>query len=87
MSLNFTSVRKSKFPSVKLEHVLGFTSISNSAVAQTQSTIAYAAGSTTILYNKETRKQDFVISNTRRTITSISFSPTGRYLATGEVNI
>ncbi|CAF0967394.1 unnamed protein product [Adineta steineri] len=84
MSSNVATVRKSKLSSIKVEHVLGFTSISNSAVAQTQSTIAYAAGSTTVLYNNDTRKQDFVISNTRRTITSISFSPTGRYLATGE---
>ncbi|UJR18046.1 hypothetical protein I4U23_004947 [Adineta vaga] len=76
-------LKKSQFP-VKLEHVLGFTSISNSAVTQTKSTIAYGAVSTTILYNKNTRKQDFIICNACRAITSISFSPGGRYLATGE---
>ncbi|CAF3713690.1 unnamed protein product, partial [Rotaria sordida] len=69
---------------VNLEHVLGFTSMSNSAVSQNHSTIAYAAGSSTVLYNKDTQKQDFVINTTRKTITSLSISPDGRYLATGE---
>ncbi len=43
--------------------------------------------STTILYNKDTLKQDFIINNVRKPITSISLSPDDRYLATGEVNI
>ncbi|CAF1147995.1 unnamed protein product [Adineta steineri] len=69
---------------VNLQHVLGFTSISNSAVSQDRSTIAYASGSTVVLYDIHTQKQDFVISTARKAITSLSLSPDGRYLATGE---
>ncbi|CAF1523360.1 unnamed protein product [Adineta ricciae] len=82
-----TSARKSKSPlklPVNLEHVLGFTSVSNAFVAQNQSMIAYAAGSTIVLYDKDTFKQDFVINKTCRTITCMSLSSDGRYLATGE---
>ncbi|CAF4075090.1 unnamed protein product [Rotaria sp. Silwood2] len=69
---------------VNLEHVLGFTSISNSVVSQDRSTIAYAAGSTIVLYDIHTQKQDFIINTARKAITSLSLSPDGRYLATGE---
>ncbi|CAF2516221.1 unnamed protein product [Rotaria sp. Silwood2] len=69
---------------VNLEHVLGFTSISNSVVGQDHSTIAYAAGSTAVLYDINTQKQDFIINTARKAITSLSLSPDGRYLATGE---
>ncbi|CAF3454137.1 unnamed protein product, partial [Rotaria sp. Silwood1] len=69
---------------VNLEHVLGFTSISNSVVGQDHSTIVYAAGSTAVLYDINTQKQDFIINTARKAITSLSLSPDGRYLATGE---
>ncbi|CAF1570078.1 unnamed protein product, partial [Rotaria sordida] len=69
---------------VNLEHVLGFTSMSNSLIGQDHSTVAYAAGRTVILFNKNTHKQDFVISTACKTITSLSLSPDGQYLATGE---
>ncbi|CAF1545785.1 unnamed protein product [Rotaria sp. Silwood1] len=72
---------------VNLEHVFGFTSMSNSLISQDHSTVAYAAGRTVILFNKNTHKQDFIISTACKTITSLSLSPDGRYLATGEVNI
>ncbi|CAF2141219.1 unnamed protein product [Rotaria magnacalcarata] len=69
---------------VNLEHVLGFTSISNAVVGQDHSTIAYAAGSTVVLYDINTQKQDFIINTARKAITSLSISPDGRYVATGE---
>ncbi|CAF0943275.1 unnamed protein product [Rotaria sordida] len=69
---------------INLEHVLGFTSISNSVVSQDRSTIVYAAGSTVVLYDIHTQKQDFIINTARKAITSLSLSPDGRYLATGE---
>ncbi|CAF5003834.1 unnamed protein product [Rotaria sp. Silwood1] len=70
---------------VNLEHVFGFTSMSNSLISQDHSTVAYAAGRTVILFNKNTHKQDFIISTACKTITSLSLSPDGRYLATGEI--
>jgi WD40 repeat protein len=42
--------------------------------------------STTVLYDINTQKQDFIINTARKAITSLSLSPDGRYLATGEVN-
>ncbi|CAF1032879.1 unnamed protein product, partial [Didymodactylos carnosus] len=69
---------------VNLEHVLGFTSISNSLVSQDRTTLAYAAGSTVVLYNITSQKQDFIINNARKAITSLSLSPDGKFLVTGE---
>ena len=42
--------------------------------------------STIVLYDIHTQKQDFIINTARKAITSLSLSPDGRYLATGEVN-
>jgi WD40 repeat protein len=41
--------------------------------------------STVVLYDINTQKQDFIINTARKAITSLSLSPDGRYLATGEV--
>jgi len=41
--------------------------------------------STTVLYDIHTQKQDFIVNTARKAITSLSLSPDGRYLATGEV--
>ncbi|CAF0798616.1 unnamed protein product [Didymodactylos carnosus] len=69
---------------VNLEHVLGFTSISNSLVSQNRTTLAYAAGSSVVLYNIASQKQDFIINNARKAITSLSLSSDGKFLVTGE---
>jgi hypothetical protein len=42
--------------------------------------------STVVLYDIHTQKQDFIINTARKAITSLSLSPDGRYLATGEVS-
>ena len=41
--------------------------------------------STVVLYDIHNQKQDFIINNARKSITSLSLSVDGRYLATGEV--
>jgi len=46
----------------------------------------YLFSSTAVLYDINTQKQDFIINTARKAITSLSLSPDGRYLATGEVN-
>jgi len=46
----------------------------------------YIDSSTVVLYDINTQKQDFIINTARKAITSLSLSPDGRYLATGEVN-
>jgi WD40 repeat protein len=48
--------------------------------------IEYIYSSTVVLYDIHTQKQDFIINTARKAITSLSISPDGRYLATGEVN-
>jgi WD40 repeat protein len=46
----------------------------------------FRSSSTVVLYDIHTQKQDFIINTARKAITSLSLSPDGRYLATGEVN-
>jgi WD40 repeat protein len=46
----------------------------------------YINSSTVVLYDINKQKQDFIINTARKAITSLSLSPDGRYLATGEVN-
>ena len=43
--------------------------------------------STVVLYDIHQQKQDFIINQARKAITSLALSPDGRYLATGEVKI
>ncbi|GFX23568.1 mitogen-activated protein kinase-binding protein 1 [Trichonephila clavipes] len=73
---------------VELQHVLGVTVSSNSALdsdPQT-STVAYPAGCVVVLYNTRKNKQRHLVSDAKRNITTLSFSWDGKYLATGEVD-
>ncbi|KAF8786903.1 WD repeat-containing protein 62 [Argiope bruennichi] len=71
---------------VELQHVLGVTVTSNSALdsdPQT-STVAYPAGCVVVLYNTRKNKQRHLVSDAKRNITTLSFSWDGKYLVTGE---
>ncbi|XP_044734797.1 WD repeat-containing protein 62 isoform X2 [Chrysoperla carnea] len=71
----------------QLEHVMGVTLSSNSALVTDPNShlVAYPSGCTVVLYNSATCVQQAHIINTcRKTITALAFSSDGRYLATGE---
>ena len=73
---------------VVLEKVFGFTVSSNARLSQScEGTIAYLAGCVIVLYDPNTQKQDFIISQARKTLTTVAFSADGRTLATGEVRV
>uniref|UniRef100_A0A915PYL5 Anaphase-promoting complex subunit 4-like WD40 domain-containing protein n=1 Tax=Setaria digitata TaxID=48799 RepID=A0A915PYL5_9BILA len=70
----------------KLERVLGCTVISRSSVSvdDNRGIVAYPAGATVILYNPRNNAQAHLIGTTKNSITCLSFSLCGRYIATGE---
>uniref|UniRef100_T1KN36 Uncharacterized protein n=1 Tax=Tetranychus urticae TaxID=32264 RepID=T1KN36_TETUR len=71
---------------MKLEQVLGLTVCNNCALDCNSVTgnVAYPAGSVAVVYNIKRNKQYHIINNTLKSITSLSFSSDGKYLATGE---
>ncbi|KFM64351.1 Mitogen-activated protein kinase-binding protein 1, partial [Stegodyphus mimosarum] len=71
---------------VELQHVLGVTVTSNSALDNDPQTgtVAYPAGCVVVLYNPRKNKQRHLVSDAKRNITTLSFSWDGKYLATGE---
>ncbi|XP_042907111.1 mitogen-activated protein kinase-binding protein 1 isoform X2 [Parasteatoda tepidariorum] len=71
---------------VKLERVLGLTVSNNSAFDcdPNASIVAYPAGCVVVIYNLRKNKQGHILSSSKKTITSLSFSSDGKYLSTGE---
>ncbi|XP_060081771.1 WD repeat-containing protein 62-like isoform X2 [Ylistrum balloti] len=69
---------------VTLERVLGLTSASNAAFAcdPNSGTIAYTAGCVVVLINKG--KQSHILNFSKKTLTSLAFSPDGKHIVTGE---
>jgi mitogen-activated protein kinase binding protein 1 len=70
---------------MKLSKVIGITSLTNSCVAEAESSdlIAYAAGCIAVLYNPNTNRQVSYFKVTR-TISSLALTHDGIYLAIGE---
>ncbi|XP_073784304.1 mitogen-activated protein kinase-binding protein 1 isoform X10 [Danio rerio] len=71
---------------VTLEKVLGITSAGSRALAcdPHSGLIAYPAGCVVVLLNPKKNKQHHIINSSRKTITTVSFSPDGKYVVTGE---
>lgn len=69
---------------VSLERVLGLTSAGNAAFAcdPNSGSIAYTAGCVVVLINKG--KQSHILNFSKKTLTSLAFSPDGKHIVTGE---
>ncbi|XP_067312024.1 mitogen-activated protein kinase-binding protein 1 isoform X4 [Pseudorasbora parva] len=71
---------------VTLEKVLGITSAGSRALAcdPHSGLVAYPAGCVVVLLNPKKNKQHHILNSSRKTITTLSFSPDGKYVVTGE---
>ncbi|XP_072555425.1 mitogen-activated protein kinase-binding protein 1 isoform X2 [Paramormyrops kingsleyae] len=71
---------------VTLEKVLGITASGNRALAcdPCSGLVAYPAGCVVVLLNPKKNKQHHILNSSRKTITTVAFSPDGKYLVTGE---
>ncbi|XP_058255005.1 mitogen-activated protein kinase-binding protein 1 isoform X2 [Hemibagrus wyckioides] len=71
---------------VTLEKVLGITAAGNRALAcdPHSGLVAYPAGCVVVLLNPKKNKQYHILNNSRKTITTLAFSPDGKYVVTGE---
>ncbi|KHN84109.1 WD repeat-containing protein 62, partial [Toxocara canis] len=70
----------------KLERVIGCTAASRCSISvdENKGIIAYPAGSTVVIHNPRNNAQAHLIGTTKNTITCLSFSSCGKYVATGE---
>ncbi|XP_027130644.1 LOW QUALITY PROTEIN: mitogen-activated protein kinase-binding protein 1 [Larimichthys crocea] len=71
---------------VTLEKVLGITAPGNRALACDPRTglLAYPAGCVVVLLNPRKNKQHHIFNSSRKAITTLAFSPDGKYIVTGE---
>ncbi|XP_056282358.1 mitogen-activated protein kinase-binding protein 1 isoform X2 [Pseudoliparis swirei] len=71
---------------VTLEKVLGITAPGTRALACDPRTglLAYPAGCVVVLLNPKKNKQHHIFNSSRKAITTLSFSPDGKYIVTGE---
>ncbi|KAM9466086.1 mitogen-activated protein kinase-binding protein 1 isoform 2-T2 [Clarias gariepinus] len=71
---------------VTLEKVLGITAAGNRALAcdPHSGLVAYPAGCVVVLLNPKKNKQYHILNSSRKTITTLAFSPDGKYVVTGE---
>uniref|UniRef100_S4R6Y0 Mitogen-activated protein kinase binding protein 1 n=1 Tax=Petromyzon marinus TaxID=7757 RepID=S4R6Y0_PETMA len=69
-----------------LEKVLGITLSSSSGLCCDPKTglVAYPAGCTVVIFNPKKGKQTHIFNASRKPITTLAFSPDGKYLVTGE---
>ncbi|CAL1575409.1 unnamed protein product [Knipowitschia caucasica] len=71
---------------VTLEKVLGITAEGNRALSCDPRTglLAYPAGCVVVLLNPRKNKQQHIFNSSRKAITTLAFSPDGKYVVTGE---
>ncbi|CAL8354013.1 unnamed protein product [Lota lota] len=71
---------------VLLEKVLGITLANGSSLACDPSSglVAYPAGCVIVLLHPAKNKQSHIINSCRKTVSSLAFSPDGKYLVSGE---
>lgn len=82
----FSLISITDFFKLKLEKVLGFTVVSNNCLDQScDGRICYLAGCVVVIYDPNTKLQDFIISPARKVLTAVAFSCDGKLIGTGEV--
>ncbi|XP_056666293.1 mitogen-activated protein kinase-binding protein 1 isoform X8 [Monodelphis domestica] len=71
---------------VTLEKVLGITVSGGRGLAcdPRSGLVAYPAGCVVVLFNPRKHKQHHILNSSRKTITTLAFSPDGKYVVTGE---
>lgn len=71
---------------VTLEKVLGITAPGNRALSCDPRTglMAYPAGCVVVLLNPRKNRQQHIFNSSRKAITTLAFSPDGKYVVTGE---
>lgn len=78
--------RNCELSKVTLEKVLGITAAGNRALSCDSGTglLAYPAGCVVVLLNPRKNKQLHIFNASRKAITTLAFSPDGKYVVTGE---
>lgn len=78
--------RPEQLSKVTLEKVLGITAAGNRALSCDPRTglLAYPAGCVVVLLNPRKNKQLHIFNASRKAITTLAFSPDGKYVVTGE---
>ncbi|XP_041669092.1 mitogen-activated protein kinase-binding protein 1-like [Cheilinus undulatus] len=78
--------RQERSGKVTLEKVLGISAPGNRALACDPKTglLAYPAGCVVVLLNPRKNKQHHIFNSSRKAITTLAFSPDGKYVVTGE---
>ncbi|XP_078097750.1 mitogen-activated protein kinase-binding protein 1-like isoform X2 [Mustelus asterias] len=71
---------------ITLDKVIGITASSSSSLAcdLTTGLVAYPAGCVVVLCNPKKNKQTHILNASRKAVSSLAFSPDGKYLVTGE---
>nr|XP_028597643.1 WD repeat-containing protein 62 isoform X1 [Podarcis muralis] len=86
LSLRRRSKLQGPEEAVMLEKVLGITTQTSSALTCDPNTgqIAYPTGCVVVILNPRQNKQRHIFNTARKTVSALSFSPDGKYIATGE---
>ncbi|XP_065316216.1 uncharacterized protein LOC135925012 isoform X3 [Gordionus sp. m RMFG-2023] len=71
---------------LKLESVLGFTTFNNSTLSYNTETrlMSYPSGSILVIHDVQTNKNDYIVTNCKKSISSCSFSTDGNFIVFGE---
>jgi hypothetical protein len=73
---------------LELEKVIGISTATNCtfSVHPLTGEIAYIAGSVVVIYSSKRNKQTKLLVGKQKSLTALTFSTNGKYLAAGEVN-
>ncbi|XP_070620485.1 WD repeat-containing protein 62 [Erythrolamprus reginae] len=86
LSLRRRSKLQGPEEAVILEQVLGITTQTSNGLTcdPTSGQVAYPTGCVVVIFNPQKNKQRHIFNTARKTVSALSFSPDGKYMATGE---